>query len=89
MFKYILQIILLLVFIGLIILGLLKIEKVELEDWRGDSYEKFKTTFHPNKRILFALIQLGLWIGTMCIAVIPANTVRVKYSKIGWTSEKT
>lgn len=89
MFKYILQIILLLVFIGLIILGLLKIEKVELEDWRGDSYEKFKTTFHPNKRILFALIPLGLWIGTMCIAVIPANTVGVKYSKIGGTSEKT
>lgn len=74
MFKFILQAILLITVVGLVIW------------WLFDFTEE---EFKPNKRGLYALIPLVLWIGTMCIAVIPANTVGVKYSKLSGTSNDT
>lgn len=80
MIKFILQIILLLVFIGLVVLGLFEVK----EDSWGSSLK-----FKPGKGILFALIPLALWIGTMCISYVPANTVGIKWSMFGGTQEDT
>lgn len=74
MLKFILQVVLLLAVIGFIIYGLFDFEE---------------ECFKPSKRILLALIPLLLWVGTMCITFVPANTVGVKWSMFNGTSEKT
>lgn len=45
--------------------------------------------FKPNKKIFLTLIPLALWLGTMCITFVPANTVGIKYSAISGVSEDT
>lgn len=85
MILFILRAVLFIVFIGLCVLGLTKTEETQ-DLWRG---QNFKTVFYPNKKILFALIPLVLFIGTMCISYVPANNVGVKWSMFGGTSEKT
>lgn len=74
MFKFILQIILLLAVVVFIANGLF--------DFREE-------VFKPSKKILFALIPLVLWIGTMCISYVPANTVGIKWSMFEGTQEDT
>lgn len=74
MFKFILQCILLLAVVVLIVNGLF--------DFREEE-------FKPGKRILFALIPLALWIVTMCVSYVPANTVGIKWSMFGGTQEDT
>lgn len=80
MFRFILQIILLLAVVVLVVLGLFEVKE--------DSWE-YSLKFKPGKRILFALIPLVLWIGTMCISYVPANTVGIKWSMFGGTQEDT
>ncbi|PJN79823.1 hypothetical protein CWE04_11465 [Thomasclavelia cocleata] len=74
MFKFTLQAILLITVVSLVVWGLFDFTE-----------EKFK----PNKRGLYALIPLVLFISSMCVAVVPANTVGVKYSSFSGTSENT
>lgn len=45
--------------------------------------------FGFNKKQFLALIPVILWTFTLFVTIVPANTVGVKYSKIGGTSEKT
>lgn len=73
MMMFILRIVLVIVFLGLIAFGLFDLD--------GD--------FNPGKRILFALIPVVLLIGSFCVATVPANNVGVKWSMFGGTSEKT
>lgn len=75
---FILQIILLVVFIALLVLGFINFDEY-------DEIESIK----PNKKLLLAIIPLALWIGTMCVVFIPANTVGIKYSAISGISEET
>lgn len=74
MFKFILQVILLIAVVGLVIWGL---------------FDFIEEEFKLNKRGLYALIPLALFISSMCITSIPANTVGVKYSKLNGTSNDT
>lgn len=45
--------------------------------------------FKYNKSCLLGIIPIALALGLMSVAVVPANTVGVKYSMIGGTSKKT
>lgn len=49
----------------------------------------YESEFRFNKKQFLALIPVILWTFTMFVTIVPANTVGVKYSKIGGTSEKT
>ncbi len=49
--------------------------------------EKFNN--NPNKLIIAGLICFAIFIVSSCVAVVPANTVGVKYSSLNGTSEKT
>lgn len=51
--------------------------------------ECYEWRFKFNKKQFVALIPTVIWIGTMLIAVVPANTVGVKYSAFTGTSEET
>ena len=71
------QILLVIVMIVCIAFGL-----VSLDD-EGDEI------FKLNKRILFTIIPLVLWIVTLCITFIPANNVGIKYSAVSGVSQNT
>lgn len=43
----------------------------------------------PNKKLAYATIPLILFVATMCVTLIPANTVGIKYSAISGVSEDT
>ena len=75
---FILQIILLLATVGLVALGIINL----------DEYQEIES-IKPNKKLALAIIPLALWVGTMCITFIPANTVGIKYSAISGVSEDT
>ena len=45
--------------------------------------------FKLNKKMWFVIIPLALWIGTLCIAFIPANNVGIKYSAVSGVSQNT
>ena len=79
MFMLILQVILILVTLWFIAMGLTG----------KDDYGTITRKFEPNKKILLAIIPFALWIGTMCVVVVPANTVGIKYSAISGVSEDT
>lgn len=52
--------------------------------------DRYDIVFKPNKKILlFAIIPLVLWIGTLCITFIPANNVGIKYSAVSGVSQNT
>lgn len=85
MLKLLLQLALLIVNVGLIVLGL--VTEVETQDKWGDTVKK--RVIKPNKKLLSAIIPFALWIGTMCVVTVPANTVGIKYSAISGTSEDT
>jgi len=75
MLKFIFQAVLLLCVVVLIFLGVFDIEREDLR---------------LNKTILLsALIPFALWIGTMCIKYVPANTVGIKWSVFGGTQKDT
>ena len=42
-----------------------------------------------NKKIFLTIIPVMLFVGTMCISFIPANTVGIKYSAISGVSQNT
>ena len=86
MFIFLLQIILLCSIGGLIAYSCMTIE--EKEDRYGDKITRVKWG-RPTIKVLFALIPIVLFIGTMCITSIPANTVGIKYSAISGTSQET
>lgn len=46
-------------------------------------------SWHLNKKQFLCIIPIVILIGTMCIAVVPANTVGVKYSVFTGTSKNT
>lgn len=48
-----------------------------------------KIVFKFGKQQFFTIIPIALFIGQMCIVVVPANTVGVKYSSFTGTSENT
>lgn len=48
-----------------------------------------KVSFNLNKKQLFSILPILIAIALMCVAVIPANTVGVRYSAFTGTSEKT
>lgn len=86
MFIFLLQLILLCSIGGLIAYSCMTIE--EKEDRYGDKITRVKWGT-PTIKVLFALIPIVLFIGTMCITSIPANTVGIKYSAISGTSQET
>lgn len=53
-----------------------------------DDYGDF-AGWKPKKKCLLALIPLGVWVLTLSVAFVPANTVGVKWSAFGGTSETT
>lgn len=53
-----------------------------------DDYGDF-AGWKPKKKCLLALIPLGIWVLTLSVAFVPANTVGVKWSAFGGTSETT
>ena len=79
---FILRLILLVASILLIGFGLFKVSGTN--DWGNPKY-----VFKPNAKVVLAIIPLVLFIGTMCITFIPANTVGIKYSAITGVSEDT
>ena len=46
-------------------------------------------SWHLNKKQFLCIIPIVILVGTMCIAVVPANTVGVKYSVFTGTSKNT
>lgn len=74
MLIFILQILLVLATLALVATGLYDFD-----------LDKFK----PNKKLVLALLPLALWIGTMCVVFVPANTVGIKYSAFTGVSEDT
>lgn len=62
------------VFIGA---GLYKDEYGDIAGWK------------PEKKCFLSLIPLSMWVLTLSIAFVPANTVGVKWSAFGGTSETT
>lgn len=85
MLKLLLQLVLLITTVGLVVLGL--VSEVEKEDGYGDKYKE--KVIKPNKKLLLAIIPLALWVSTMCVTFVPANTVGIKYSAISGVSEDT
>ena len=81
----IVEIILALAFCALLANGC--ISKVEKENRYGDKYTE--EVFKPNKKLLLAIIPAMLFICTLCVVFIPANTVGIKYSAISGVSEDT
>jgi Membrane protease subunits, stomatin/prohibitin homologs len=57
----------------------------------GSFYDLEEERFNnkPNKLIIAGLICFAIFIVSSCVAVVPANTVGVKYSSLNGTSEKT
>lgn len=53
-----------------------------------DDYGDF-AGWKPKKKCILALIPLGIWVLTLSVAFVPANTVGVKWSAFGGTSETT
>ena len=53
-----------------------------------DDYGDF-VGWKPKKKCILALIPLGIWVLTLSVAFVPANTVGVKWSAFGGTSETT
>lgn len=53
-----------------------------------DDYGDF-AGWKPKKKCILALIPLGVWVLTLSVAFVPANTVGVKWSAFGGTSETT
>lgn len=51
--------------------------------------EDSKFVFKFRKQQFFTIIPVALFVGQMCVAVVPANTVGVKYSSFTGTSENT
>lgn len=52
-------------------------------------YDVKHDAFKPNKKLLLAIIPITLFVGTMCITFVPANTVGIRYSAITGVSENT
>ena len=77
MLKLLLQLVLLIATIGCLGIGIVG------EDENGEP--KFKVS----AKILLAIIPLALWVSTMCVTFVPANTVGIKYSAISGVSEDT
>lgn len=74
MIKVILQVVLLVAVVAFVVVGLFDFDSEE---------------FKPNKKFFIAFIPLILWVVTMCIVFVPANTVGIKYNAISGTSEDT
>lgn len=78
MLMFIIQAVLIIaVFVSLMGAGLYKDEYGDFAGWK------------PKKKCLLALIPLSIWVLTLSVAFIPANTVGVKWSAFGGTSETT
>lgn len=89
MLKLLLQLVLLIITAALVVLGLVsEVQKEEKDSW-GNTRIKEVIAFKPNKKLFLAIIPLVLWIGTMCVVFVPANTVGIKYSAISGVSEDT
>ena len=86
MLIFLLQLILLCAIGGLIAYSCMTFE--ERKDSWGDTRTVTKYGA-PTIKALWSLIPLVLFIGTMCITSIPANTVGIKYSAISGTSQET
>lgn len=67
-----------------VIFGILGLFKFETSYGEIDNVE-----FKPNPKFVLAFISLVLFVGTMCITFVPANTVGIKYSAITGVSEDT
>lgn len=86
MISFLIKILLFIAIIGLFIFGFWN--KTKTTDSFGRERMDMEWT-KPTKKILFCIIPLGLLILSNCIVVIPANTVGVKWSAFGGTSEQT
>lgn len=76
-----------LIFIIQAALIIVAIAMVVLMGLQDDSYGN--ANWKPKKKCLLALIPLGIWVLTLSVAFVPANTVGVKWSAFGGTSETT
>ena len=82
---FVLRVLFLALTVGAVALGLYGEE--EKIDGYGRTYKV--ATFKPNAKVLLAVIPLVLFIGTMCITFVPANTVGIRYSAVTGVSENT
>jgi regulator of protease activity HflC (stomatin/prohibitin superfamily) len=76
-----------LIFIIQAALIIVAIAMVVLMGLQDDSYGN--ANWKPKKKCLLALIPLGIWVLTLSVAFVPANTVGIKWSAFGGTSETT
>lgn len=84
---FILQIILLAATAGLVTFSCLN--KVEKKGYYNEIITKYDFTMPNVKKLLLAIVPIVLFVGTMCVTFVPANTVGIKYSAISGTSEDT
>ena len=61
----------------------------ETEDAYGRTSFRKRFKFRPSKKLAFMAIPAAIFIGTLCITFIPANTVGIKYSAFAGVSEET
>lgn len=86
MISLLIKIVLFIAFIALLIFGFIN-EVTKTDSYNREYTEKQIT--RPTKKIIFCIIPLGLLILSLSIKVIPANTVGVRWSAFGGTSEQT